>query len=320
MEIKHIEGYDCIDDSLSMILNNNGVDIRKIFRRLWYFRFDKNSKTIGEGLMQVNDNKYKELKECFNIDYEIYENKNRDCNIILKDFGKSNVVDIKQINEIINSKCNKKNIIILELNTFKYEYDKGFQKYTGTHTCILTEKNNEWAKIIDGWYGFYNKKMNYKNLLEAITRIIVLDISDIKEKDFESNELEEYLLDQRSIEEMKSFFNRIDKINLKEEYLELDIEMVFKAPIDKGLRKIIMNRQRFAYYLYYLSEKLENKKIKELGEYIFIIAMEWAKLRSILIQTYFLNKVLNREHIKNITQKIIEKEIEIKKEFGEIKW
>ena len=73
-------------------------------------------------------------------------------------------------------------------------------------------------------------------------------------------------------------------------------------------------------FIDYLSEKTRNKKIKELGEYIFIIAIEWTKLRSILIQTYFLNKELNMKQIKNITQKIIEKELEIKKKFGEIKW
>ena len=318
METKHIEGYDCIDDNLRMVLNNYGIDIRRIFNKLWYFRFNKNSKNIGEGLMVTNDNKYKELKDKFNINYEIYENKNMDKNIVLKDFGKSNIVGIEKIDEIITAKCNKRNVIILELNTFEYEYDKGFTKYIGTHSCIITEKDSELANIIDVWYGLYNKKIEYKKLLNAITRIIVLDISDIKEKNFEPQEI--YLLDQKSINEMKDFFESIDKINLNEEYLGLDIEMVFKAPIDKGLRKIIMNRQRYAYYLYYLSEKTRNKKIKELGEYIFMIAIEWAKLRSILIQTYFLNKELNMKQIKNITQKIMEKELEIKKKFGEIKW
>ena len=96
--------------------------------------------------------------------------------------------------------------------------------------------------------------------------------------------------------------------------------MVFKAPIDKGLRKVIMNRQRFAYYLYYISERTKNNKIRELGEYIFIISMEWTKLRSILVQTYFLKKVLNKKTINDITQSITEKELKIKKELGEIKW
>ena len=267
METKHIEGYDCIDDNLRIVLNNYGIDIRRIFNKLWYFRFNKNSKNIGEGLMVTNDNKYKELKDKFNINYEIYENKNMDKNIVLKDFGKSNIVGIEKIDEIIKAKCNKRNVIILELNTFEYEYDKGFKKYIGTHSCIITEKDSELANIIDVWYGLYNKKIEYKKLLNAITRIILLDISDIKEKNFEPQEI--YLLDQKSINEMKDFFESIDKINLNEEYLGLDIEMVFKAPIDKGLRKIIMNRQRYAYYLYYLSEKTRNKKIKELKQEVF---------------------------------------------------
>ena len=48
--------------------------------------------------------------------------------------------------------------------------------------------------------------------------------------------------------------------------------------------------------------------------------MEWTKLRSILVQTYFLKKVLNKKTINDITQSIIEKELKIKKELGEIKW
>ena len=57
---------------------------------------------------------------------------------------------------------------------------------------------------------------------------------------------------EKSIDEMKIFFEKIVKIDLAKEYLGLGFEMIFKAPIDKGLQKIIMNRQRFAYYLYYI--------------------------------------------------------------------
>lgn len=108
MEVNHIEGYDCIDDNLRIALNDNNIDIRKIFNKLWYFRFDKNNETIGNGLMQTNDDKYKELKDNFNINYEIYENKNRDNKITLKDLGKSKVVGIDEIDKIIKTKCKKK--------------------------------------------------------------------------------------------------------------------------------------------------------------------------------------------------------------------
>lgn len=72
-------------------MNNNKIDITKIFNKLWYFRFNKNSETIGDGLMQTNDDKYKELRDNFNINYDIYENKNRNNKITLKNFGKSKV-------------------------------------------------------------------------------------------------------------------------------------------------------------------------------------------------------------------------------------
>ncbi len=320
MEVNHIEGYDCIDDNLRILLKDNQIDIRRIFNKLWYFRFNKNLDSIGKGLMCTNDNKYEELKESFNINYEIYENKHRNKSVVLKNFGKSKSIEQSQIDEIIRTKCNSENIIVLEVNTFDYEYDKGFQKYIGTHSCVITEINKETAKIIDVWYKLYNKEIEYKKLLKAITRIIVLDISNIKEKELKNNELSEALLDEKSINEMKDFFSSLDAIDLNQEYLGLDFEMVFKAPIDKGLRKVIMNRQRFAYYLYYISERTKNNKIRELGEYIFIISMEWTKLRSILVQTYFLKKVLNKKTINDITQSITEKELKIKKELGEIKW
>lgn len=320
MEINHIEGYDCIDDNLQILLNDKKVDIRRIFNKLWYFRFNKNSNNIGERLMCTNDNKYEELKKVFNIDYEIYENKNRNKNIILKSLGKSKAIGRIQIDKIIEEKCNNKNIIILELNTFDYEYDKGFQKYTGTHSCVITKKNEKKAKIIDVWYKLYDKEINYENLINAITRIIILDISNIKEKEFNPNELSKTLLDERSVNEMKDFFSCLGKIDLNQEYLGLDFEEVFKAPIDKGLRKIIMNRQRFAYYLDYVSEKTNNDKIRRMREYIFMISLEWAKLRSVLVQTYFLERMPNKKTINDIAQSIIEKELKLKKKLGEMKW
>ena len=40
MEANHIEGYDCIDDNLRIVLKDNQIDIRRIFNKLWYFRFN----------------------------------------------------------------------------------------------------------------------------------------------------------------------------------------------------------------------------------------------------------------------------------------
>ena len=320
MNVKHIEGYDCIDDNLEIILKNKNIDIRKIFADLWYFEFNENAETLGKGLMQRNDNKYEKLKESFNINYTIYENKYKNNEIELKNFGISSKLEINKIDKIIAEKCNNENILIIELDTYKYKYDKGFQKYTGTHSCIITEKKGDKAAIIDVWYNLYNIEIEYKDLLNAITRLVVLDISNIKEKKFSKSELKTYILDEKSIDEMKIFFEKIVKIDLAKEYLGLGFEMIFKAPIDKGLQKIIMNRQRFAYYLYYLSEKMNNCKIKEAGECIFVIAMDWVKLKSILMQSYFLNKNIKIEQINKITEDILKKEIKIKKEIEEIKW
>lgn len=320
MEVRHTEGYDCIDDNLKIVLKNKNVDIRKIFSDLWYFEFDENTETLGKGLMQRIDNKYEKLKQDFNINYTIYENKDRNNEIALKDFGVSSKLEINEIDKIIAEKCNIDNILIVELDTFKYKYDKGFQKYIGTHSCVITEKKGEKVQIIDVWYNLYNKEIEYKVLLNAITRIVVLDISNIKEKEFNYSKLKTQILDEKSIIEMKTFFKKVIKIDLQKEYLGLDFEMVFKAPIDKGLRKVIMNRQRFAYYLYYLSEQLNNIKIREIGECIFLMSMDWTKLRSILVQSYFLNKDIKLEQINGITEDIVKKEIRIKKEIEEIKW
>lgn len=320
MKGKHIEGYDCIDDNLEIVLKNKNIDIREIFSDLWYFEFNENAETLGTGLMQKNDNKYIKLKENFNINYAIYENKYRNNKIELKNFGVSQKVGINEIDKIIKEKCNDNNIIITELDTFKYKYDKGFQKYVGTHSCVITEKTENKARIIDVWYNLYDIEIEYKDLLNAITRIVVLDISDVKESKFSKTQLKTYLLDEKSIAEMKTFFEKIVKIDLEKEYLGLDFDMIFKAPIDKGLRKVIMNRQRFAYYLYYLSEKFNNSKIKEAGECIFVISMDWIKLKSILMQSYFLKKDIKIEQINTITEDILKKEIKIKKEIEEIKW
>lgn len=320
MEVKHTEGYDCIDDNLKIVLKKKNIDIRKIFSDLWYFEFDENAETLGEGLMQRIDNKYEKLKQDFSINYTIYENKYRNNEINLKDFGISSKLEINEIDKIITEKCNTNSIIIVELDTFKYKYDKGFQKYIGTHSCIVTDRKGEKTKIIDVWYNLYNIEIEYKALLNAITRIVVLDISNIKEKEFNYSKLKTQILDEKSVIEMKAFFKKIIKIDLQKEYLGLDFEMVFKAPIDKGLRKIIMNRQRFAYYLYYLSEQLDNTKIREIGECIFLTSMDWTKLRSILLQSYFLNKDIKIEKINEITENILKKEIKIKKEIEEIKW
>lgn len=106
MKLWHIEGYDCIDDNLNIILNTKNIDIRKIFKNLWYFKFDENSKTLGQGLMQNDDNKYNHLKENYNINYQIYENKSRNKQINLKNFGASTSVNVEEIERIINDKCN----------------------------------------------------------------------------------------------------------------------------------------------------------------------------------------------------------------------
>lgn len=320
MEIKHIDGYDCIDDNLNIVLKGKNVDIREIFSDLWYFEFNENSELLGKGLMTSNDNKYEKLKEKFNIDYIIYENKNRNNNIVLKDLGVVEKLELEKIDKIIQENCNESNVIIVEVDTFKYKFDKGFQKYNGTHSVILTEKIDNKAKIIDVWYKLYNIEMDYYELLNSITRIVILNISRLKQKSFDKNEFKSYILSEKSIIEMKKFFKKLPGINLKKEYMDLDFEMVFKAPIDKGLRKVIMNRQRFAYYLYYIGEKLNKKEITNIGDYMFAVSMEWVKIRSILVQSFFLNKNLKTEQIVEITDNILKKELKIKKEIEELIW
>lgn len=322
MEIKHIEGYDCVDDNLGVILKNKNIDIRKIFSNLWYFEFNKEAETLGKGLMQSDDNKYEKIKENFNINYMIYENLDRNNEIKLKNFGVSKRIKANEINKIIKNKCNdNNNIIIAELDTSKYKYDKGFQKYIGTHSCIITGKIENKAQIMDVWYNLYNVEIEYKELIDAITRVVVLDTSNIKEKEFTQRNFISHIINDKSISEMYIFFDKLFKINLEKEYMNLGFDMVFKAPIDKGLRKIIMNRQRFAYYLYYLEEKFSDKKeLGENGKSMHIISMEWAKLRNILLQTYFLNRNIKLEQISEVTKNILRKEIKIKEELEKIRW
>lgn len=318
MEIKHIEGYDCIDHNLNIVLKNKKIDIRKAFSNLWYFEFEENSETLGKGLMQSDNNKYEQLKKKLNINYIIYENESRNKEIKLKDFGISKNVKTNKIDEIIKNKCIDNNVIVIELDTFKYKYDKGFQKYTGTHSCIITEIEENKARIIDAWYKLNNVEIDYEELLNAVTRIIILDISNIKEE-LDKENIKHHIQNERSFIEMERFFKKIKNIDLMKEFGGLDFEMVFKAHIDKGLRKIIMNRQRFAYYLFYLSEQLNNKAIRTIGECMFIIAMDWTKLRSILVQSYFLGKSINKEQLDRLTANILKKEMKIKEEIEEIK-
>ena len=319
MTIKHTEGYDCIDDNLNVILKMYDIDIRRTFSKLWYFEFKYNGETIGRSLMQKNINKYKIIKDLYNIDYKIYENEGRNKLLKLKTFDNVQLVGIDRIDEIIKLNCRMRNIIIIEVDTYKYKFDKGYKKYIGTHTCILKDIIDNKATILDAWYNLENEKIDYNELLDSITRIVILDISCIKEKKLYKRELKEIYLNNDSINEMKEFFTMLENINLEKEYLNLDFDTVFKAPIDKGLRKIIMNRQRFAYYLYFISERFNNSIITSIGEEMFSVATYWTKIRNILMQHYFLEKNINVDELKELSEIIIAKELKIKERIEDLK-
>ena len=302
-----------------MVLKKYDFDLRNTFYNLWYFEFNEKKDLIGQGLMTHNVNKYEILKKRFNINYQIYENTNRNKDINLKNFGEYTQLDKYKINNIIKSNLENKNIIICEVDTFKYKYDKGFQKYYGVHSCIIQDIIGPKAIILDVWYNLFDAEIEYEDLLNAITRIVVLDMSEIEENKIEKLEVKNYILTDQSIIEMKNFFMSIDNLNLNKEYMQLDFDIIFKAPIDKALRKIVMNRQRFANYLYYISEKFNDSAIKIKGDCMFIISMDWTRLRNILLQTYFLKRKLNIEQIKKITSNILIKELQLKKEIEELK-
>lgn len=320
MSIQHIEGYDCIDDNLASILKSYSLDIRKTFSKLWYFELADNDKLLGDRLMLSNINKYLFLEENFNISYNIFENLNRNKEIQLKDFGKFVHVDRDELDRIIKEKYLLNNIIIVEVDTFRYKYDKGFNKYTGTHSCIITSINNNDVNILDVWYKLEDAELSYEELLDCTLRVIILDMSKIKEKDVTNKELKENLLSNTSVALMKEFFNELPNINLEKEYYNLDFELVFKAPIDKALRKIIMNRQRYSYYLYYLSEQFNNNQLEQIAKDFSSISIEWTKIRNILMQTYFLKKKINTSQLNNIASNILEKELKIRNRIEEIKW
>lgn len=319
MDIQHIEGYDCIDDNLAIILKSYSLDIRKTFSKLWYFELADNDKLLGNRLMLSNINKYLFLEQNFNIKYNIFENSDRNKEIQLKNFGTFTNANRRELDKIIRENYLLNNIIIVEVDTFKYKYDKGFNKYTGTHSCIITNINNN-ISILDVWYNLKDAKLSYEELLDCTLRVIILDMSNIKEKEPNSRELRENLLSNRSVDLMKKFFEELPNINLDKEYNNLDFELVFKAPIDKALRKIIMNRQRYTYYLTYLSEQLNNKQLEQIAQDFSSISIEWTKIRNILMQTYFLKKNINKIQLNDITSNILEKELKIRDRIEEIKW
>lgn len=320
MDIQHIEGYDCIDDNLAIILKSYSLDIRKTFSKLWYFELSDNDKLLGNRLMLSNINKYLFLEQNFNIKYNIFENSDRNKEIQLKNFGTFTNVNRRELDKIIRENYLLNNIIIVEVDTFKYKYDKGFNKYTGTHSCIITNINNNNVSILDVWYNLKDAKLSYEELLNCTLRVIILDMSNIKEKEINSRELKENLLSNTSVDLMKEFFEELPNINLEKEYNNLDFELVFKAPIDKALRKIIMNRQRYTYYLTYLSEQLNNKQLEQIAQDFYSISIEWTKIRNILMQTYFLKKNINKTQLNDITSNILEKELKIRDRIEEIKW
>jgi len=320
MDIQHIEGYDCVDDNLATILKSYSLDIRKTFSKLWYFEMVDNDKLLGNRLMLTNINKYLFLKEKFNISYKIFENLNRNKEIQLKYFGESAYVDREELEKIIKENYLLNNIVIIEVDTFKYKYDKGFNKYTGTHSCIITNINNNNVNILDVWYKLKDADLSYEQLLDCTLRVIILDMSRIKEKNVTNKELKETLLSNTSVAEMRQFFEELPNINIEKEYNNLDFELVFKAPIDKALRKIIMNRQRYTYYLYYLSEQLTNKQLEEIAQEFSSISIEWTKIRNILMQTYFLKKEIDNSQLNNISSNILEKELKIRNRIEGIKW
>lgn len=312
MEIKHIDGYDCIDDNLATIFAIYKLDIRRIFANLWYFEFDKSAPIIGEGLMNTNINKYNSLNKYFNINYYVYENTERDQNLILKDIGNHKKTKKEEILNIIQKNKNKNNIIIAEVDTYRYRYDKGYEKYKGTHSYIINKINENNLEIIDVWYKLYNAKLEYEEFIESVCRIIVLDMEKVEIKSIKKEELKNSIIDEKSIENMKEFFKRLLSIDLEKEYNGLEIEFIFKAPIDKGLRKIIMNRKRYAYYLQYISEIIKNTTLLKISDDILQVTNKFSDIRNILIQSYLLNKDMPIEKIKKLTEKIIENEINIK--------
>lgn len=269
--------------------------------------------------MLSNINKYLFLEQNFNIKYNIFENSDRNKEIQLKNFGTFTNANKRELDKIIRENYLLNNIIIVEVDTFKYKYDKGFNKYTGTHSCIITNINNN-ISILDVWYNLKDAKLSYEELLDCTLRVIILDMSNIKEKEPNSRALRENLLSNRLVDLMKKFFEELPNINLDKEYNNLDFELVFKAPIDKALRKIIMNRQRYTYYLTYLSEQLNNKQLEQIAQDFSSISIEWTKIRNILMQTYFLKKNINKIQLNDITSNILEKELKIRDRIEEIKW
>lgn len=320
MDIQHIEGFDCIDDNLAIILKSYSLDIRKTFSKLWYFEMANNDNLLGNRLMLSNINKYLFLEQNFNIKYNIFENLDRNKEIQLKNFGTFTNVNRRELDKIIRENNLLNNIIIVEVDTFKYKYDKGFNKYIGTHSCIITNINNKNVSILDVWYNLKDAELSYEELLDCTLRVIILDMSNIKEKELNNRELKENLLSNTSVDLMKEFFKELPNINIEKEYNNLDFELVFKAPIDKALRKIIMNRQRYTYYLTYLSEQLNNKQLEQIAQDLFNISIEWTKIRNILMQTYFLKKNINKTQLNDIAFNILENELKIRNRIEGIKW
>lgn len=285
-------GYDCIDHNISTISCTMGLDYRMCFSHSWNFRFINNTDMrIGNRIVATRENRFFDLERYHGISTRHYINGNLEKKTIVKmQIADHFSIPWEDLFEEILCSFEENRPVSIEIDPYVCEWDNGYNKYHGSHACVLYGFDGCDFLVYDSWYNKTHCRINLDIVKQSFLRIVIFDSGKGNELLFDE------LLFLKEIAYENSRSNMIDSIvTLSESLGSIDLRNEFEgcnketycfSAIDSRLLRVTEQRLQFSYCINYLNRRMQYEQLNDIARMFEHAAELWRNLKTLIAKSF----------------------------------
>lgn len=320
LKYKHIEGFDCLDDAMSIAFEKHNLNYNLSFINSWCFNYNLKKNTIGEALDGNRGDRFEILNKIFNIEFICYTLSNQYDTYPLGDYLEVVSISKEEMVEILEKSLqDNQTEVIIQYDTFSFPWDDLYQKYHGTHMCYTNSFNGKDVELYDRWYS-ETKSITIEECMNNAYKFIVANFSRKQEKINSANQVIDAInnstnfnLAKKSVEIFK---DRINTLELEKEFEDCTKFDYTKSPIMRNLKETVYNKKQLSILFKDIYNRSQIDKLKKFSQMTEEISEKFELLRMYIAKEFLIDTTRYSQEIRNLSEEIASNERIILEEFS----
>lgn len=165
---EHRKNNNCLDDTLTVLLDFDGISSQYIYSYSWHLRYERKGplNSIGKFIDVGWINPWRALEDF--VGYEFYS-----CPSYRRE----------EFTKILHEISEKKRPVILNCDSFNADWTRNFHNYHTQHFCLIVDFDNEKLRIIDPLMSEIIEETSLDSIIGSPCKLIVSNVESVNPVD-----------------------------------------------------------------------------------------------------------------------------------------